>query len=162
MPEQEYARRLVLLLASPDLPEKDFSRLVAWLRSGGMDDVVVAARDVRRSLDRVGGSREDEADNPSRRGSQVGPRGAPPELSERIRELLGKRLGFRTPEILAMLAARLGSPIVFPPRTGLKRGVLRLAQEHGESTVLSAAHRIVSDRNRAVHDPDWQLRDRTP
>ncbi len=144
-------QRLLLLLGDPEVSDREFKELKAWLMQGGLADCLDEASAIRRILRR-------SEERPSSERYELRPTRTSDPAVEQVWRLLRSDAGMTAKLSLALLAELLGSRRSFPDKTSFSAGVKRLIGEFGGSEVVAAAHQI---RNREAHDPSspsWPLR----
>lgn len=147
-------RKLLLLLADPDISDEEFQDVARWLSTSEARAAIQSIWRLRRQLDH---------DLPSRRPPrmEVHPvfmmQSEEEKVYEEIERLLIIEGGLSVKDALRLLSNAAGFDDLFDPRTSFRRGIERLYNETGGSVLLSLAHQLRNRMASSRGQPDWPL-----
>ena len=149
-------KRLVWFLADPSISEKEFDQLERLIEHPHrLFDLIEKARETRRAAVRKSWTEAHEKLHGSIE------RQYEDELLNQLSQLLLSEAGMTVRTALRALASTLDYEGRLSPSLSFENGVRRIAEEHPQSAILSAATRV---RNQVVHsspnDPriTWPLK----
>lgn len=144
--------KLILLLADPDITDKEFERFRNSLRNEGPELWLAEAEDLRRRLRDVPKHLLNAHHSYERQTSA--------ELNPVIQEVIDVLLNqtrLTTGEAIELLSLRLEIPVT-RSRKAFRDVVQQLAERVGHSKLLHVAHSIRNDQMHGVDRPAWPLK----